>query len=232
MSKLDADHTARDQKPSARKTPLQTLESALAEAKRTSVPATPKSLHALYQYQVPKLSADGTCSIFDSLDETPYDLARALGGVGPTTTLSLLMLRELVECVQREMAVDWIGVYQARRVNGEATLVKLSYRGAPSRAEFPLNQAFAAKSNNVAVALSGEARIINDVHAHIAAGGAYYECDPKVRSEACVPFSNARGVCGIIDAEHAVSGWFSEDRMQWLHALCEVLPGVLPEGGL
>ncbi len=209
--------------------PLNVLERALQEARNTSVPATPKSLAQLYTYPVPQISPDGSCSVHDTLQEAPYDLGAVLG-VGPSQTLSLLVLRELVERVTAEIAVDWLGVYQVRERKGERFLVKLSYLGSPSRAEFPLTLAFAEKSNNSAVALSGKGRILSDVHAHIAAGGAYYECDPKVRSEACIPWGDG-GVQGIIDAEHSVTGWFDAARMQWLEALALVLPAVVPHGG-
>ena len=72
-------------------------------------------------------------------------------------------------------------------------LVKLSYFGAPSRAEFPLTDEFAAISNNSTVGLSGKARIINDVPAYLTKGGEYYTCDPKVLAEACIPLFDAQG---------------------------------------
>ncbi len=212
--------------------PLHLLETLIEDAKMASVPASPKAIDVLYRYRVPKLSPDGSCAAFDVLDEAPYDLAAALGGVSPDKTLSLLVLRELIERVATETQTDWVGVYQARSRGAERFLVKLGYVGLPSRAEFPLTEAFAEKSNNTAVALSGQGRILNDVHAHIERGGAYYECDPKVRSEACIPWRTASGVGGIIDAEHSVVDWFDTERMEWLEALAQVLPLVMPEGGL
>jgi putative methionine-R-sulfoxide reductase with GAF domain len=184
----------------------------------------------LYAYKVPKLSVDGICSLRGEFEAKPYDLAAVLGGRSPLTTARLAALDSVVGALQESLHVDWLGVYQARRTH-DAVLVKLAYRGNPSRAEFPLTAAFAAKSNNSAVAMSGKARIINDVMAHLAKGGAYYECDPNVQAEACLPIFEGESVIGIIDAEHSAKHAFSIERTAMLVAFCLELPTLLPTGG-
>lgn len=202
----------------------------LEETRKASIPATPHALSRLYTYKVPKLSADGSCSLVNELEATPYDLADALGGRGMRATLSLMVLNGFLDTAQQQSGLDWLGVYQARARGPGRALVKLAARGVPSRAEFPLTDAFAAKSNNVAVALSGQPRVIADVKAHLASGGAYYECDPKVLSEACLPvFARDGAVVGVVDAEHSTANAFDEARLGWVVALaCEAaqhLPG-------
>ncbi len=105
-------------------------------------------------------------------------------------------------------------------------LVKLAYRGLPSRAEFPLTPDFATNSNNSTVGLSGQGRVIEDVDEYVAGGGAYYTCDGDVQSEACLPLFSAHpapspspspspahlttpAVIGIIDAESTHKKFFS-----------------------
>jgi L-methionine (R)-S-oxide reductase len=107
--------------------------------------------------------------------------------------------------------------------------VKLAYRGRPSRAEFPLNETFAKGSTNSTVGLSGHAKVIDDVAAHTAAGGAFYVCDDEVQSEVCVPLLDEGGkVLGIIDAEAAPKGFFNSNRMILVVAMALVVPALLP----
>lgn len=207
----------------------QVLWSVLDEAKKASLPATPSALNALYQYKVPKLSLDGTCSLKDELDPTPYDLSKALGGRSIQNSFALITLDALVESLQDRLKASWLGVYQVRTVADGQALVKLAYRGVESRPEFPLTEAFAKSSNNVAVALSGKALVIDDVKAHVAAGGAYYECDPKVQSEACLPLLDPNGkVVGIIDAEANKPKYFDRDRLALLVSLATECVSHLP----
>src|SRR5678815_2436765 len=130
---------------------------------------------SLYSYQVPMLTEDGSCSIVDEMAPVPYDLTGILGGRNEQTTRRLALLERLVERVQETTAADWVGIYQ-RRANaaGVPVLVKLSYVGRPSRAEFPLTQAFAARSTNSTVGLTGRATVIDDVARHVEAGGGFY----------------------------------------------------------
>jgi putative methionine-R-sulfoxide reductase with GAF domain len=101
--------------------------------------------------------------------------------------------------------------------------------GLPSRAEFPMTAEFAHGSTNSTVGLSGRAMVIADVGHHVESGGGYYVCDPKVKSEACLPILGEAGeVIGIVDAEAEARSFFGEERLASLAALCIVLPAVLP----
>jgi len=135
-----------------------------------------------------------------------------------------------VERVQETTGADWVGIYQ-KRVNsaGVPVLVKLSYVGRPSRAEFPLTHEFAEKSTNSTVGLTGRATVIEDVSRHVEAGGGFYVCDDGVQSEACVPIlDEAREVAGIVDVEAKPKGFFGADRLTVIAALALVAPAVLP----
>jgi putative methionine-R-sulfoxide reductase with GAF domain len=203
----------------------QALWGALDDAKKSSLPATPSALDKLYLFKVPKLSPDGSCSLHEELDPTPYDLSRVLGGRSPQTSFTLLTLRALVEAAYAATGAAWLGLYQVR---GDR-LVKLAYRGDPSRAEFPLTAGFEAKSTNVRVTRSGVAAHIADVAAHREAGGAYYECDPKVRSELCVPVLDAAGkVTGLVDAEARDVAHFNPQRAAMVAALALEAAAHLP----
>lgn len=194
------------------------LEAALAQ------PAAPRSEDELYSYRVPKLGEGGSCSLVDELEEQPYELSPWLGGRSAEAGKTLLQLDALVQAALRLVAADWLGVYCRFQRHGEARLVKLAYRGLPSRAEFPLTEDFALFSNNSRVGLRGKAAVIADVQAWQQAGGAYYECDPKVQSEVCLPVLDADGrVLGILDAEDARAGFFDEYKQTVLAALALAL---------
>jgi len=185
---------------------------------------------SLYSYRVPMLTEDGTCSVVDELAPVPYDLGAILGGRSERTTRRLALLERLVERVQETTGADWVGVYQ-KRVNsaGIPVLVKLSYVGRPSRAEFPLTHEFAEKSTNSTVGLTGRATVIEDVSRHVEAGGGFYVCDDGVQSEACVPIlDEAREVAGIVDVEAKPKGFFGADRLAVIAAFALVTPAVLP----
>jgi putative methionine-R-sulfoxide reductase with GAF domain len=106
-----------------------------------------------------------------------------------------------VELLHAATGSDWTGIYQVRDVDGEAALVKEAYRGRPSRAVFPCNPDFARTSNNATAVLTRRAILVRDVESHIAAGRPYYECDPEVRSELCLPVLRGRDPVGLIDLE-------------------------------
>ncbi len=195
--------------------------------------ATPMNVSnaALYRYEVPLVSEDGACSLIDDMDPAPYDLAPILGGENEATTRKLKLLNIMVTRATMVTGADWVGIYQ-KRVNarGSTVLVKLAYRGRPSRAEFPLNAEFAKGSTNSAVGLSGRARLIDDVAVYTAEGGGFYVCDDLVQSEICAPiFDPADGrVLGIIDAEASPKIFFNADRQCAVVAMALVTAAMLP----
>lgn len=165
----------------------------------------------LYAYDIPKLSADGSCSILEEKNETPYDLSKIFGR-SPSFTNYLWRLKQIVKNLYALTNVDWLGVYKkSLNTKNEPVLVKLSYLGLFSRAEFPLTKEFAKKSNNSTVGLSGIAKVIQDVSAN---QGPYYKCDGKVQSEFCLPILNEDNkVTGIIDAEAFPKEFFSGELL-------------------
>ena len=185
---------------------------------------------SLYSYTVPMMTEDGSCSIVDQLAPVPYDLAAILGGRTEQTTRRLALLERLVERAQETTAADWVGIYQ-RRTNaaGVEVLVKVSYVGRASRAEFPLTREFARHSTNTTVGLTGRATMIDDVSKHVEAGGGFYVCDDGVQSEACVPIIGAdRDVAGIVDVEAKPRSYFGAERLAVVAALAIVAAPVLP----
>ena len=112
---------------------------------------------------------------------------------------------------------------------GVTVLVKLSYVGRPSRAEFPLTREFAERSTNSTVGLTGRATVIDDVGRHVGAGGGFYVCDDGIQSEACVPIlGEDREVQGIVDAEAKARAFFGAERLAVVAALAMVASAVLP----
>ena len=185
---------------------------------------------SLYTYRVPMMTEDGACSIVEEFAPVPYDLTAILGGRTEQTTRRLALLERLVERARETSAADWVGIYQ-RRVNaaGIPVLVKVSYIGRPSRAEFPLTTEFAERSTNSTVGLTGRATVIDDVSKYVEAGGGFYVCDDGVQSEACVPIlDGARQVVGIVDAEAKPRGFFGAERLAIVAALGLVATAVLP----
>jgi L-methionine (R)-S-oxide reductase len=185
---------------------------------------------SLYTYQVPMMTEDGACSIVDQLAPVPYDLTGILGGRSDQATRRLALLERLVERTQETTGAEWVGIY-AKRVNaaGIPVLVKVSYVGRPSRAEFPLTRDFAERSTNSTVGLTGRATVIEDVSKHVEAGGGFYVCDDGVQSEACVPIlDEAREVVGIVDAEAKPKGFFGAYRLSVVAALAIVAAAVMP----
>ena len=185
---------------------------------------------SLYTYLVPMMTEDGACSIVDQLAPVPYDLTAILGGRSEQTTRRLALLERLVERAQETTGADWVGVYQRRSgVTGIPVLVKVSYIGRASRAEFPLTAEFAERSTNSTVGLTGRATVIDDVSRHVEAGGGFYVCDDGVQSEACVPIlDDTRQVAGIVDAEAKARGFFGAERLVVIAALAIVAQAVLP----
>jgi L-methionine (R)-S-oxide reductase len=185
---------------------------------------------SLYSYPVPMLTEDGACSIVDQLAPVPYDLGAILGGRNEQTTRRLALLGRLVERARVTTGADWVGVYQRRTGSaGVPMLVKVSYVGRPSRAEFPLTRDFAERSTNATVGLTGRSTVIDDVSKHVEAGGGFYVCDEGVQSEACVPILGASGdVAGIVDVEAKPRGFFGAERLAVVAALALAAAAVLP----
>jgi len=198
------------------------------EALTEKVP--PGDVASLYTYPIPMLTEDGTCSIVDQLAPVPYDLTAILGGRSEQTSRRLALLERLVERAQETTGADWVGIYQRRATAaGEPVLVKVAYIGRPSRAEFPLTRAFAEKSTNSTVGLTGRATVIDDVGKHVEAGGGFYTCDDGVQSEACVPIlDDTNDVAGIVDAEAKPRGFFGGERLAVVAALALVAAPLLP----
>lgn len=186
----------------------------------------PTARRELFCYPVPELSTDGSCSLVDQLAAEPYPLDTWFGGETDEARAALTDLYALLETVNGKVGADWLGVYRKMGEGRDARLVKLAYLGTPSRAEFPLTESFAEHSNNSRVGLTGWGVVIDDVALWQAEGGSYYQCDPKVKSEVCLPVLDASGrVLGILDAEASASAFFTPQRQVWLAALAIVLAG-------
>jgi len=186
-----------------------------------------------WQYKIPELGEGGSCSLFGNLQDEPFDLRSLLlketQVIDANLANSMQMLAQIVDYIVKASGVDWFGIYQKRDINNEEGLVKLSYHGAPSRPIFPLTSDFSLLSNNVQVALSKTPRIINDIESYQAQGGEYYICDPKVKSEVCLPILTASGeMLGIIDAEAFKTDFFDENTVALLIAACLLIPNYLP----
>lgn len=180
---------------------------------------TENEISDLYTYKVPKLTPDGSCSIVDELSPLPYNLSEIYKLPFEVQTLEnhkqtiyLWKLKYIIEKLQAKTGVDWLGIYKKiKNAKRNLVLVKESYYGVPSRAEFPLTKKFAKKSNNSTVGLTGKSVLINDVRKHT---GAYYNCDTKVNSEFCIPIINKKNeVVGIIDAEAFPANFYNNERL-------------------
>ena len=181
-------------------------------------------------YQIPELGEGGSCSLFGQLQAEPFLLEEHLDVVNSEVHTCLSYLTLLCNYVEQTHNIDWFGIYQTRLIDNTPQLLKLSYYGAPSRPLFPVNEEFALISNNASVAISNQARVINDVDAYVANGGEYYTCDPKVKSEACIPLlANDGSNIGITDAETFSAGSFNPEVLASLAAVCILIPKYLPQ---
>lgn len=203
---------------------------------------------SLFEYKVPLMNAEGTCSNAAVLSKFPFSLLSNVYHLTPPPSLSgeakryddvhtrLVHLNNIVRLLYNYTRADWIGIYRMMDVNGELALVKEAYFGEPSRAVFPVNPNFAEKSTNSFVGLNGVVRYIpntrqrsNDV--------SYYECSSRVQSELCLPVlrrhhrtdtdgdSNLEyEVVGIIDMESWNLDYFSPQL------ICDILRVCLDIG--
>ncbi len=119
----------------------------------------------LFRYPVPKLGDNGSCSLMDELEDEPYDLTSWFTHHIDDASRLLADLSALLKATNREIGADWLGIYSVGNRENADLLVKLVYTGIPSRAEFPLNTAFAKISNNSRVGLTGKGAVMNDVSA-------------------------------------------------------------------
>lgn len=179
-------------------------------------------------YYVPVLGEGGSCSLFGHLQAEPFELSSVVNITDDKNLERLNCLQAIVDCVVKESQVDWFGIYLKVTHDSQQQLVKLAYFGAESRACFPLNETFAALSNNVKVGLSKRARVINDIPTYLTEGGEYYTCDPKVLAESCLPLlSGDNQLLGIIDAEAFKLHFFDDEQLALLIAACFVIPKYL-----
>ena len=180
------------------------------------------------RYYVPELGEGGSCSLFGQLQADPFELSTVVNISDNHNLKCRNALQAIVDCVVKESQVDWFGIYQKVTHDAQEQLVKLAYFGAESRACFPLNETFAALSNNVKVGLSKRARVINDIPEYLTKGGEYYTCDPKVLAESCLPLlSDDNQLLGIIDAEAFKLDFFDDENLALLIAACLVIPKYL-----
>lgn len=184
----------------------------------------------LFRFPVPPLGENGACSLVDELADEPYDLSSWFGGETEAARAALTDLSALIDSTNHQVGADWLGIYAVCGEGEAARLVKMAYHGRPSRAEFPLTVSFAEISNNSRVGLSGWGAVIDDVAEWLQMGGGYYQCDPAVQSEVCLPVLDHEGrVLGIIDAEASERAFFDPARQIWLAALAIVLAKPLAE---
>lgn len=175
----------------------------------------------LFRYRVPKVGPDGACSLAPELESEPFDLRagtplEALSAAElrlHSETFRLLRLREIVDELHGVTGSDWTGVYRAVSRSAGPVLLKEAYRGVPSRALFPLTAAFAEKSNNSAAALGRRGIVVKDVRHHRDSGLPYYECDPAVLSELCVPALRDGELVGLVDLESKEPARFDHEAM-------------------
>ncbi|KZN66992.1 GAF domain-containing protein [Pseudoalteromonas luteoviolacea] len=206
------------------------LEPALVKSKIAMLEEHLSTRHAqpVWSYKIPELGEGGSCSLFGHLQEAPFLLNDYIDD-GEENEVCLSKLQAIVEFVHNQTGVDWFGIYQARSIEAEQQLLKLAYQGAPSRPLFPINEQFAATSNNIQTVISARSRIINDIPAYITQGGEYYTCDPKVQSEVCLPLLDENFECvGIIDAEAFSKDFFTADNLSVLVAACMKITHYLP----
>lgn len=179
---------------------------------------------SLLSYPVPKLSPEGVSALPVKLEEREFELAPFFDNLHRNQLEPLYLLATWLKEATESDGVSIYGVYdgpQLAALEGDLppVLLKVAHDGQPSRAWLPLSQKFAARSNEVKAAVSGEALLDNDVKAHLSAGGgSYYESDPLVQSELCFPLMEAGRLVGLVDLEGRHRGQFQEKDL-WLTSL-------------
>jgi L-methionine (R)-S-oxide reductase len=177
-----------------------------------------EAIQNLFIFKVPRLNAEGTCSNLHDLSDRPFNLAVDAYGVTSEALPMLLTeashplvtrsshLNRAVNLLYSLTTADWIGIYRAIDADGELGLLKEAYLGEPSRAVFPLTEAFSVKSTNSWVGLNGEIRHIPNTRQR-EEGVSYYECSGSVQSELCLPIIKAFPIASSDGGEGAGVAW-------------------------
>jgi L-methionine (R)-S-oxide reductase len=166
------------------------------------------------KYLQPKLNADGSCPIFKENGDI-YDLRKWHKDADETLLVKFVKhLYQICHKTERETNLAWFGIYLLKK---KKTLVKYAYIGEFSKAEFPVDEENAKKSNNAFVAYYNKDIYIPDVENHT---GVYYACDAKVMSELCLPLVHpkTKKVIGIIDCEDFRKNYFTH-RLEYFNKL-------------
>ncbi|MCB0365606.1 MAG: hypothetical protein H6624_04235 [Bdellovibrionaceae bacterium] len=192
-----------------------------------------------HQYRVPRISEDNTCGF--GMVQNPFELKWAFE-LHDKNLLRLSRLYTALHWLNEKVHLDWLGLYQ--KCEGlsqpsfiddnygneldQPNLIKLCYIGAPSRAAFPLTQEFARQSNNSRAFLNQQPLLIQDVKEAVADGAPYYECDPAVKSELCLPLIWQGLEIGLFDGEAFTKNFFDGDKIN----ACLALADFIAEEGL
>lgn len=205
---------------------------------RSSMELLSSDVASLYEFVVPTVSQDGTCSNVHQMAKRPFNLAKdayhipfdtAVLQFHPMTT-RLLRLKSIILELNAIVQADWVGIYRVVTADGLPSLLKESYIGEPSRALFPLTEEFSKKSTNSWVGLTGKVRTIANTRAR-EEGVAYYECSGQVQSELCAPILRLNAECGydvigIIDLESWQSNHFTAQRVLQVLRVCMDLGSI------
>lgn len=216
----------------------------------TSNPPSEDEVRKHASYRVPRAAPDGACSRPDDLEDEPFQVLdtyielkekRLVAGakdahqngkqetgeeIKSREANRLVALGRVCQALQEATNSEWVGIYETLPADASQNLpkrlMKLAYRGAPSRAYFPLTPEFAANSNNSTVAMTKDTIIIQDVTA-LEGDTPYYQCDPTVLSETCAPILRDDGegeAIGIIDVEAWKRDHFTEERVVEILSVC------------
>ncbi len=198
------------------------LDEVLSEKAKTDF--SENDIENLYSYKVPKISENGSCSTSKEAEKEKHNLCNNYKIdfdyeelSNSKTTTRLWILKKLNEKVKSDIECAWLGIYRKIEDKPEY-LLKESYFGEFSRAEFPLTKEFAETSNNSTVGLNGKAIIVNNVEDY---DGPYYQCDAKVNSEFCCPIIDSNNkIIGIIDAEDFKKEFFTDKKILQIAKVC------------
>lgn len=199
-----------------------------------------QQLEAPHQYRVPRVEDGLTCGV--GMVQNPFELRWAVELQEEAHLTRLNRLYTALHWVKEKTCLDWVGLYQKidqpqiptyidddyGHEAGSPSLVKICYWGAPSRALFPLSPGFARRSNNSRCFLEQQPVLAQDIEQLKRDGAPYYECDPEVSSEICIPISWRGLDVGLFDGEARVSQFFNPERL----LTCLTLVDFVAEEGL